>query len=67
MHSDATDLPVRWPEWASPAEKREVLADFVRMVDTFRRGTPCRVCGWPFDVHHLCVASDPFARAPTDE
>ena len=67
MHSDATDLRVRWTDWASPAEGREVVADFVRMFQSFDPAPPCPVCLWPFGVHHLCPAASPFAKAPTDE
>jgi hypothetical protein len=68
MHSDASDLPVRWPAWHSAADRDDLLNNVRRWHQyTFARTKPCPVCAWPFEANHLCLAPDPFARESTDE
>jgi hypothetical protein len=68
MHSDASNLPVRWPEWKCEADREDLLNNVRRWHQyTFARTKPCPVCAWPFEANHLCLAPDPFARESTDE
>jgi hypothetical protein len=69
MHSEASDLPVRWTAWHSAADRDDLLGNVRRWTTmTWRRQPPCAQCGWPFPEYHLCSApQDPALKSTTDE
>ena len=67
MHSEATNLPVRWTTW-SKADHDAAMADLRRWVYAWTPGVPCPNCLWPYESYHLCTGPvDPALKSPTDE